>query len=55
MKKIFFIASALMLAGAGSSAWAQQIKEQVPYVEVNSRADTSVMPNEFLVAISISE
>lgn len=54
-RKIFFVASALMLAGAGSCAWAQQDKDQVPYVEISSSADTAVAPNKFRIAILISE
>lgn len=55
MKKIFFVASALLLAGVAGSAWAQQTKDQVPYVEISSSADTAVAPNKFRIAISISE
>lgn len=54
MKKMLFIASALLMIGAGS-AWAQNNNEQIPYVEINSSADTAVMPNKFRISISISE
>lgn len=56
MKKMLFIASALLMIGAGS-AWAQgtDFDKQIPYVEISSSADTAVMPNKFRIAIGISE
>lgn len=55
MKKMLFIASALLLGASG--AWAQGFDngKQVPYVEITSSADTSVAPNKFRISISISE
>lgn len=55
MKKMLFIASALLLGASG--AWAQGFDngKQVPYVEITSSADTSVVPNKFRISISISE
>lgn len=53
MKKMLFIASALLLTSG--IAMAQQNEPQIPYVEINSSADTAVAPNKFRIAISISE
>ena len=53
MKKMLFIASALFLTSG--IAMAQQNDLQIPYVEINSSADTLVTPNKFRISITISE
>lgn len=53
MKKMLFIASALFLTSG--FALAQNENQQIPYVSINSSADTLVTPNKFEVAITISE
>lgn len=53
MKKMLFIASALLLTSG--IAIAQQNEQQVPYVSINSSADTLVAPNKFRISITISE
>lgn len=52
MKRVFFVASALLMAGV---AVAQNQETNKPYVEINSMADTLVVPNKFRISITLSE
>lgn len=54
MKNILLIASALLIS---STAMAQrpEMKTTQNYVEINSSADTLVVPNKFRISITISE
>ena len=54
MKKILFVASALLIAGA-ATAQNPDMKMNRNYVEINSSADTLVAPNKFRISITISE
>lgn len=54
MKKILSIASALLISGA-AIAQNPEMKMSRNYVEINSSADTLVVPNKFRIAITISE
>lgn len=52
MKRVFFVASALLMAGV---AVAQNQETNKPYVEISSMADTLVVPNKFRISITLSE
>lgn len=54
MKKILLIASALLISGA-AMAQNPEMKMNRNYVEINSSADTLVVPNKFRISITISE
>lgn len=54
MKKILLIASALLISGA-AIAQNSEMKMNRNYVEINSSADTLVVPNKFRISITISE
>lgn len=54
MKKILLIASALLISGA-AMAQNSEMKMNRNYVEINSSADTLVVPNKFRISITISE
>lgn len=54
MKKILLIASALLISGA-AIAQNPEMKMNRNYVEINSSADTLVVPNKFRISITISE
>lgn len=54
MKKILFIASTLLITGA-AMAQSPDMKMNRNYVEINSSADTLVVPNKFRISITISE
>lgn len=53
MKKILLIASALLFSGAALAQQPDMMNRN--YVEINSAADTLVVPNKFRISITISE